>query len=107
MQYLPLQVFRVITHAPVSKDVASLPSFLGMLSWHGKFIPNWATVVEPLHTYLHQDALFEWTDEAHHCFLPVKRLLVDSSALALFNPELRTNILTDTSDYELGAVFTQ
>ncbi|KAF7653348.1 hypothetical protein LDENG_00084020 [Lucifuga dentata] len=51
------------------KDAASLRSFLGMLSWYGKFISNYATVVEPLCACLCQDATFEWTDEAQlpHC----------------------------------------
>lgn len=37
----------------------------------------------------------------------VKELLVNSPALALFDPELPTIISTDASDYGLGAVFTQ
>lgn len=78
-----------------------------MLSWYGKFIPNYATVVEPLRACLRQDATFEWTDKAQQCFLRVKQLLIDSPALALFNPDFPKIISTDASDYGLGAVFTQ
>lgn len=35
-------------HAPVSADAHQLRSFLGLISWYSKFIPNFATVVEPL-----------------------------------------------------------
>lgn len=37
----------------------------------------------------------------------MKQLLVNSPALALYNPDLPTNISTDASDYGLGAVFSQ
>lgn len=98
---------QAITQAPAPTDAVSLRSFLGMISWYGKFIPNYATVVEPLCACLHQEATFEWTEEAQKCFLSVKQLLLDSPALALFNPDLPTIVSTDASDYGLGAVFTQ
>lgn len=88
-------------------DAATLRSFLGMMSWYGKFIPNYATVVEPLRACLRKDATFEWSAEAQECFLRVKQLLIDSPALALFNPDYPIIISTDASDYGLGAVFTQ
>lgn len=78
-----------------------------MLSWYGKFIPNYATVVEPLRACLRQDGTYKWTEEAQKSFLTLKELLVNSPSLALFNPELQTIISTDASDYGLGAVFTQ
>ncbi|XP_023806938.1 uncharacterized protein K02A2.6-like [Oryzias latipes] len=98
---------QAITQAPAPSDAVSLRSFLGMLSWYGKFIPNYATVVEPLRACLRQGTQFVWTEEAQRCFLTVKRLLLESPALALFNPELPTIISTDASDYGVGAVFSQ
>lgn len=37
-------------------------------------------------------------------FHAVKKLLVDSQALALFDPTLHTKVSTDASDYALGAI---
>lgn len=102
-----MEHLQAITQAPPPTDATTLRSFLGMLSWYGKFIPNYATVVEPLRACLRQDAMFEWNAEAQECFLKVKQLLIDSPALALFNPDFPTIISTDASDYGLGAVFTQ
>ena len=50
---------------------------------------------------------FTWIPAAQICFEEVKQLLVDSPALALFDPSLRPVISTDASDYGLGAVFAQ
>uniref|UniRef100_A0A8B9KNM6 Reverse transcriptase/retrotransposon-derived protein RNase H-like domain-containing protein n=1 Tax=Astyanax mexicanus TaxID=7994 RepID=A0A8B9KNM6_ASTMX len=72
---------QAITQAPPPKDATTLCSFLGMLSWYGKFIPNYATVVEPLRACLRQNAMFEWNAEAQECFLRVKQLLIDGPVL--------------------------
>lgn len=37
----------VSLHTPVPKDTHQLRSLPGLLSWYNKFIPNFATVVEP------------------------------------------------------------
>jgi len=48
---------------------------------------------------------FTWTPAAQSSFEKVKQLLVNSPALAIFDPSLRPVISTDASDYGLGAVF--
>uniref|UniRef100_A0A673IM23 Reverse transcriptase/retrotransposon-derived protein RNase H-like domain-containing protein n=1 Tax=Sinocyclocheilus rhinocerous TaxID=307959 RepID=A0A673IM23_9TELE len=88
-------------------DTTSLHSFLGMLSWYNKFIPNYATLVEPLCACLRQDSESEWTEKAQQSFVDVKKCLVDSTAPALFNPELPVTVSTDASDYGLGAILSQ
>lgn len=78
-----------------------------MLSWYNKFIPNYATLVEPFRACLRQDSEFEWTDKAQQSFTDVKKCLVDNPALALFNPELPVIVSTDATDYGLGAKLSQ
>ena len=99
---------QAIADAPTPTDATTLRSFLGLLSWYSKFLPNHATVVEPMRACLRDtDSAFEWTDEAQSSFEEVKRLLVASPALALFDPALHTIISTDASDYGLGAIMSQ
>ena len=50
---------------------------------------------------------FQWTDEAQTSFENVKSMLLDSQALALFDPTLRTIVSTDASDYGIGGVLSQ
>lgn len=96
-------------HAPAPHDMASLRSFLCLTSWYSKFLPDYATVVEPLREVLRTstDMNFLWTDKAEQSFATLKTLLSKSHILALFDPRLPTYASTDTSDYCVGGVLSQ
>ncbi|KAL3973851.1 tissue factor pathway inhibitor [Sarotherodon galilaeus] len=98
-----------IAEAPAPKDMAALRSFLGLTSWFSKFIPDYATLVEPLRQLLKTDMKVElqWNEAAHESFSNLKKLLLKSPALAVYDPDLLAFITTDASDYGLGAVLTQ
>lgn len=84
-------------------------SFLGLSSWFSKFIPDYATLVEPLRQLLKTDMKVElqWSEAAHESFSNLKKLLLESPALAVYDPDLPAFITTDASGYGLGAVLTQ
>lgn len=72
-----------IRDAPAPHTLAALRSFLGLISWCTKFLPNFATVVEPMRALL-KDAIplsFKWSEEAEHSFNELKQLLLDSPVL--------------------------
>lgn len=96
-----------ITEAPPPGDAAALHSFLGLTSWYSKFIPCYASVVEPLRALLRGNSGFMWTDAAQAAFSRVKELIASSPALSLFHPALPTFVTTDACDYGIGAVLTQ
>uniref|UniRef100_A0A3Q1G3C6 Reverse transcriptase/retrotransposon-derived protein RNase H-like domain-containing protein n=1 Tax=Acanthochromis polyacanthus TaxID=80966 RepID=A0A3Q1G3C6_9TELE len=96
-----------ILNAPPPTDLAALRSFLGLTTWYNKFVPNYADVVEPLRVLLRKNSTFQWNDERQVSFDQVRQLIVNSPALALFDPARPTIVSTDASDYGLGAVLTQ
>nr|XP_055067930.1 uncharacterized protein K02A2.6-like [Misgurnus anguillicaudatus] len=98
-----------VMHAPAPHDMASLRSFLGLTSWYSKFLPDYATEVEPLREVLRTstDTNFLWTDKAAQSFATLKTLLSKSPILALFDPRLPTYVSTDASDYGVGGVLSQ
>lgn len=67
------------------------------------------TVVEPLRETLREstERQFNWTAEAENSFNDIKRLIVESPALALYDPGLPTYVTTDASDYGLVGVLSQ
>lgn len=97
---------RAITEAPAPTDATTLRSFLGLTAWYQKFVYNYASLVEPMRACLREDT-FRWTEAAQESFQAVKGRIVNSSALAVFDPSLPTYVSPDASDYGLGAVLTQ
>ena len=49
--------------APAPKNTTELKSFLGMLNFYGKFIPNLSSILEPLHSLLRKDVVWKWEVE--------------------------------------------
>ncbi|XP_031427059.2 uncharacterized protein K02A2.6-like [Clupea harengus] len=52
---------RAIVEAPAPCDVSQLRSFLGMLNYYGRFIPDLATVLKPLNELLNKGKQWQWT----------------------------------------------
>ncbi|XP_064486026.1 uncharacterized protein K02A2.6-like [Ornithodoros turicata] len=98
---------QAIQDAATPDDKKTLSSFLRMMSYYAKFIKNYADEVEPLRELLRGDAPFLWTEERQIAFNRLKSLLMESTALALFHPDLPITVSTDASAYGLGAVLQQ
>ena len=64
-----------ITRAPAPRKVTELRSFLGMVNYYGKFIPNLATLVHPLNELLRDGQGWEWTKEQSTAFQEAKQQL--------------------------------
>ncbi|KAK3750803.1 hypothetical protein RRG08_037244 [Elysia crispata] len=47
-------------------------SFLGMANYAVRFIPNFATISEPLRTLTHKNTTWKWTDEEENSFNKIK-----------------------------------
>lgn len=98
---------KAIVEAPAPTDVGKLRSVLGMTNYYAKFVPNYATVVEPMRRLLCKDVSFVWGPEQQEAYDQIKSTIAQRVVLGLFNPNLPTIVTTDASDYGLGAVLTQ
>ncbi|XP_031422660.1 uncharacterized protein K02A2.6-like [Clupea harengus] len=95
---------RAITGAPAPQNVSQLRSYLGLLNYYGKFIPNLASMLKPLHQLLCQDKVWKWTAQCDQVFAQTKEALVKSEALIHFDPSLPLQLACDASPYGIGAV---
>ena len=50
---------RAIRDAPSPTNITELKSFLGLLNYYHKFLPNLATILAPLHQLLQKDAVWK------------------------------------------------
>ena len=93
-----------VADAPEPKKVAELRSFLGLVNYYGKFLPNLATTAAPLYNLLKKNARWMWGKAEKAAFKRVKDLLQSSDLLMHFNPEEPLILACDASPNGLGAV---
>ena len=93
-----------IVEAPEPRNVHELRSFLGLLNYYSKFIPNLASLVHPLNHLLRHDVKWNWSAECATAFREAKKSLVSSQVLAHYNPVLPIKMAADASAYGVGAV---
>ncbi len=91
-----------IRDAPAPRDVSELRSWLGMVNFQAKFVPNLSTMAHPLNELL-GDRTYEWTEECDGAFNAVKQAISSDKLLAHYNPEIPLVLATDASPYGIGA----
>ena len=95
-----------IRDAPTPTSKEQVRSFLGLAGYYARFVPNFATKVQPIRD-LQTASQFAWNAEASAAFQEIKSAIVNSEALSLFDPNLDVCITTDASGYGIGAIMTQ
>ncbi|XP_057692513.1 uncharacterized protein K02A2.6-like [Corythoichthys intestinalis] len=95
---------KAIVDAPAPENVSQLRSFLGLLNYYGRFIPNLASLLKPLHELLCKDVKWKWTTECNKAFRNAKTALISSEVLTHFNPSYPIQLACDASPYGVGAV---
>ena len=95
---------KAIQDAPHPQNVQKLRSFLGLLHYYGKFLPNLATLLHPLNALLKTGSKWLWSAACSDAFKAAKKLLVTAPVLAHYNPSLPIRLAADASAYGIGAV---
>lgn len=93
-----------IREAPMPRNVSELRSYLGLLTYYGKFLPNMADLLAPLYALLSKDVEWRWSEAEQLAFENSKKSLATDSLLVHFNPELPLILMCDASSYGIGAV---
>ena len=85
-------------------NVTELKSYLGLLNYYGKFLPNLATTLHPLHDLLQKDRPWKWTEACETAFVNSKKQLQDSPLLVHYDLKKSLRLACDASPYGVGAV---
>ena len=94
-----------IHNAPAPQNISELKSYLGLLTYYGKFLPNLSTVLFSLYRLLRKDVPWRWTEEEEDTeFRQSKELLTSPSLLAHYDSMLPLSLACDASAYGIGAV---
>ena len=89
---------------PPPTDISSLKSFLGSVQFYWKFIPNLASMAEPLYRLTKKATPWKWEDEEQATFEQLKNVLSSDQILVHFDPNKTLVLACDASNLGIGAV---
>ena len=99
-----LEKVQAVKDAPRPKNVQELRSYLGMLQYYARFLPNLSSLIHPLNALLSSKIPWKWTRECEKAFEASKDELVSSQVLAHYDGNLPLCLACDASPYGVGAV---
>ncbi len=100
---LPEKV-QAVREAREPRNVSELRSYLGLLTYYSRFLPNMASILTPLYFLLRKSTPWKWSGKEREAFRASKKLLLSADVLVHYNPELDLVLACDASAYGLGAV---
>ena len=92
-----------IKDMPNPKNVKTLQSFLGLLSYNQDFIPNLHNLRAPLNELLRKEKKWIWTKECEQAFREIKNKLTSDLFLTHVDPNLDIIVARDASTHGVGA----
>lgn len=92
---------------PVPKDIRGVQSFLGLASYFRKFIESFSLIARPLYELLKNKTQFRFGEDEIKAFNELKRKLIDSPILAIYDPHAETELHCDASSHGFGAILMQ
>ena len=99
---------RAINDVKIPKDIQELRSFIGMVNFYGKFIPNMSTLLAPLYSLLSDEEKesenWGWNETCTDAFNECKRLLTSKAILVHYDQHVPIKLSCDASSYGVGAV---
>ncbi|XP_052750706.1 uncharacterized protein K02A2.6-like [Galleria mellonella] len=93
-----------IKKMPTPTNVAELRSFLGSITYYGRFIDNLHVRCAPLYRHLKKNQKWEWTIEDTQITNDLKNTLTSNETLAHYDESKPIYVSSDASDKGVGAV---
>ena len=97
---------KALNEAKAPSTPGEISSLLGLSSYCSRFIPNHATVIEPLRQLARKGATWNWGDPEKKAFEKIKSTLTNE-ALAYYNSKWDLEVVVDASPVGLGAILVQ
>ena len=92
---------------PIPSNASEVRSLLGMATYCSRFIPNFATINEPLRELTKQNVPFKWTVKHDKSVKLIVESLVKATSMSYFDPQKQTEVVCDASPFGLGCILAQ
>jgi hypothetical protein len=82
-------------------------SFLGLVGYYCRFIPNFSKIAKPMTKLLEKDSKFKWSPQCEEAFLTLKKLLTTAPVLAQPDIDKPSDVYCDASGTGIGDILMQ
>ena len=96
-----------VVNAREPANSSEVRSFLGLANYNARFIPNFASIAEPLRRLTKKGTKFVFGPEQRASFNELKKTLANAETLGYFDKDAKSRIIADASPVGLGAVLIQ
>ena len=96
--------FDAVVNAPVPRNVSELKSYLGLINYYAKFLPQLSTTRAPLHYLQRKNTKWHWRHKQQAAFEASEKLLISAEVLVHCDVKKDLILSCDTSPYGIGAV---
>lgn len=96
-----------VAEAREPMNAAEVRRFLGLVGFSSRFIPQFASLSEPLRCLTRKETTFQFGPEQKQAFHALKNELARAGTLAYFDKGAPTKVIADASPVGLGAVLVQ
>jgi hypothetical protein len=102
-----IEKVEAIKHWPAPCNRKQVCSFLGLASYHRRFVKGFSKIASPLHQLTSVNAKWKWTPTEDAAFTNLKSCLTTAPILGHFVPGETIVVDTDASGEAIGAVLSQ
>ena len=92
-----------VVEAPAPKNKSELKSFLGMITFNAKFLPDLSTMLHPLYKLLRNNTCWKWSSDCQEAFTKAKLSVSQAPVLAHYDITRPIKLYCDASPYGVGA----
>ena len=93
-----------ITKAPVPQNLTELQSFLGIVQYYARFVPNLSSLLHPLYDRLKAGIKWSWDRKCEEAFNMCKESLSSNTVLTHYDVSKPLILACDASPYGVGVV---
>ena len=96
-----------VLNAREPSNTSEVRSFLDLVQYSARFIPDLATISAPLRNLICKNVSFTWGQAEQNSFDKLKQELASADTLGYLDKNAPTQVIADASPVGLGAVLTQ